>query len=213
MTGYNLIAPFYQFFVKLVFGDLLFKAQTHFLTNDLSPAQILIVGGGTGEILSFCLTQYPKAQITYIESSKKMIEISKKKIPEKNADRVNFQCKNILEWNSNLRFDLVLLPFVLDLFNDQHGMQLLSSLKDLGSDKCQLLVTDFSRTSSTFQKALVKLMYFLFNSVNASERSSLPDFNTLFRENFWVIETQHRHGKKIYLNLVTSYQLVLCNTT
>ena len=75
MTGYDYIAPFYQFFSKLVFGDLLFEAQTLFLTKDLTPNKILIVGGGTGELLSFCLNQYPAVRITYVESSKKMTSL------------------------------------------------------------------------------------------------------------------------------------------
>jgi ubiquinone/menaquinone biosynthesis C-methylase UbiE len=210
MNGYNLIAPYYLFFVKLVFGDLLFKAQTHFLTKDLDNQQILIVGGGRGELLSFCLSQYPTTRITYVESSSKMIELSEKRVSIQDQTRVDFQCKSIFEWDTSLTFDLVLLPFVLDLFSEINCLALLRKTKAILHEEGSLIVTDFSKNPAKFQKALVGLMYLLFNSVGATERSKLPEFYALFAAEQLSIFKEKKLGLGPYQDLVLTFQLTLC---
>lgn len=210
MNGYNLIAPFYQFFVKLVFGNLLFKAQTHFLTKYLNPAQILIVGGGTGELLAFCLKQYPTVRITYVESSSKMIKLSEKRISKQDKTRVEFQCKSIFDWDSEQQFDLVLLPFVLDLFSEINCHALLLKTKAILHKEGRLIVADFSNNPAKFQKALVGLMYLLFNSVGATERSKLPEFYALFAAEQLNICKEKKLGLGPYQDLVLTFQLTLC---
>ena len=210
MNGYNLIAPYYLFFVKLVFGDLLFKAQTHFLTKDLDNQQILIVGGGRGELLSFCLSQYQTTRITYVESSSKMIELSEKRVSIQDQTRVDFQCKSIFEWDTSLTFDLVLLPFVLDLFSEINCLALLRRTKAILHEEGSLIVTDFSKNPAKFQKALVGLMYLLFNSVGATERSKLPEFYALFAAEQLSIFKEKKLGLGPYQDLVLTFQLTLC---
>ena len=210
MNGYNLIAPYYLFFVKLVFGDLLYKAQTHFLTKDLDNQQILIVGGGRGELLSFCLSQYPTTRITYVESSSKMIELSEKRVSIQDQTRVDFQCKSIFEWDTSLTFDLVLLPFVLDLFSEINCLALLRKTKAILHEEGSLIVTDFSKNPAKFQKALVGLMYLLFNSVGATERSKLPEFYALFAAEQLSIFKEKKLGLGPYQDLVLTFQLTLC---
>tara|TARA_B110000090_G_scaffold158143_1_gene174038 strand:- start:41 stop:673 length:633 start_codon:yes stop_codon:yes gene_type:complete len=210
MNGYNFIAPYYLFFVKLVFGDLLFKAQTHFLTKDLDNQQILIVGGGRGELLSFCLSQYPTTRITYVESSSKMIELSEKRVSIQDQTRVDFQCKSIFEWDTSLTFDLVLLPFVLDLFSEINCLALLRKTKAILHEEGSLIVTDFSKNPAKFQKALVGLMYLLFNSVGATERSKLPEFYALFAAEQLSIFKEKKLGLGPYQDLVLTFQLTLC---
>ena len=209
MNGYNLIAPYYLFFVKLVFGDLLFKAQTHFLTKDLDNQQILIVGGGRGELLSFCLSQYPTTRITYVESSSKMIELSEKRVSIQDQTRVDFQCKSIFEWDTSLTFDLVLLPFVLDLFSEINCLALLRKTKAILHEEGSLIVTDFSKNPAKFQKALVGFMYLLFNSVGATERSKLPEFYALFAAEQLSIFKEKKLGLGPYQDLVLTFQLTL----
>ncbi|MAZ35865.1 class I SAM-dependent methyltransferase [Salibacteraceae bacterium] len=209
MTGYDYIAPFYQFFSKLVFGDLLFEAQTLFLTKDLTPNKILIVGGGTGELLSFCLNQYPAVRITYVESSKKMIELSKKKISRVDNARVDFQCKSIFDWESKMKFDAVLLPFVLDLFSELNCQKLIAKTKYQLESEGRLVVADFSNNTSSFQNLLIGFMYKCFDSINAVERNSLPDYESIFRMHNLKIEKDKKLGKKLYKDLLVAYQLAL----
>jgi tRNA (cmo5U34)-methyltransferase len=210
MNGYNLIARYYLFFVKLVFGDLLFKVQTHFLTKDIDPQQILIVGGGRGELLSFCLNQYPTTRITYVDSSSKMIELSEKRVSIQDQKRIDFQCKSIFEWDTNQTFDLVLLPFVLDLFSEIKCHALLRKTKAILHKEGSLIVADFSKNPAKFQKALVGLMYLLFNSVGATERSTLPEFYALFAAEQLSIIKEKKLGLGLYQDLVLTFQLTLC---
>ena len=73
-----------------------------------------------------------------------------------------------------------------------------------------LIVTDFSKNPAKFQKALVGLMYLLFNSVGATERSKLPEFYALFAAEQLSIFKEKKLGLGPYQDLVLTFQLTVC---
>ena len=50
LNQFDLVAPFYDALSRLVFGDQIVKSQTHFLHQVQKDDQVLILGGGTGQI-------------------------------------------------------------------------------------------------------------------------------------------------------------------
>ena len=139
-----------------------------------------------------------------------MIELSEKRVSIQDQTRVDFQCKSIFEWDTSLTFDLVLLPFVLDLFSEINCLALLRKTKAILHEEGSLIVTDFSKNPAKFQKALVGLMYLLFNSVGATERSKLPEFYALFAAEQLSIFKEKKLGLGPYQDLVLTFQLTLC---
>jgi len=58
-ANYDNASWFYERLSKLVFADTQVSAQEHFLNLILPESNILIVGGGTGQILESITELYP----------------------------------------------------------------------------------------------------------------------------------------------------------
>ena len=209
MNGYTLLAPIYQFLSKLVFGNLLLKAQLHFLKEEQPKStkhfnNILIIGGGNGELLAEILSEFPSCTICYVESSAKMNSLAKNRIPLADMNRVEFFQIDVFHWKNELHFDVVLLPFFLDLFGLEKQHSLLSRVHHWLAPSGKLIVTDFNKSEHRFQKLLIGFMYFVFNSLNAAETNNLPDFNSLLNSKNWKVKRKKFFGKGFYKNLFVS---------
>lgn len=209
MNGYTLLAPIYQFLSKLVFGNLLLKAQLHFLKQEELKStnhfnNILIIGGGNGELLAEVLSEFPSCTICYVESSAKMNSLAKKRIPLADKNRVEFFEIDVFHWKNEQHFDAVLLPFFLDLFDLEKQHSLLRRVHHWLAPSGKLIVTDFNNSEHRFQKLLIGFMYFVFNALNAAETKKLPDFNSLLNSTDWKVKREVFFGKVFYKNLVVS---------
>src|SRR5688572_7103812 len=79
-NNFDLIANVYDQLARLIFGKELLKAQCYFL-NKVSPdADVLILGGGSGELLNILIRQNPTCRIWYIDASFEMIASAKARI-------------------------------------------------------------------------------------------------------------------------------------
>ncbi len=85
--GFNLIAPYYDFFLALFFQKRIQHCQNYFLNTIEDAQSVLIFGGGTGDILLSCLEVNPGASYHYIDISERMIELTKQKV---NSTQINF---------------------------------------------------------------------------------------------------------------------------
>ena len=78
--NYYNVAPFYDLLSHLVFGNSISQALLFLVTAIPANSSVLIIGGGTGQILEEISKKYISGlQITYVEISKKMISLSKKR--------------------------------------------------------------------------------------------------------------------------------------
>jgi tRNA (cmo5U34)-methyltransferase len=90
VNDFNGIASVYDALASMVFGKNLIKSQHHFLHVIPDYATVLIVGGGSGELLQTLLQQKPKCQVVYVDASERMIELARQRV--QNAARVTFLC-------------------------------------------------------------------------------------------------------------------------
>src|SRR5690606_15253584 len=117
---FDRIAFCYDFLKKTVFGAKLDKAAVEFLSYMPDNASVLIIGGGTGEILAELLKSTSTRKITYLEYSHKMIAAAKRRIKnfhDANVDlpEIHFIEGSLENLNSEETFDVVFTPFVLDV--------------------------------------------------------------------------------------------------
>jgi ubiquinone/menaquinone biosynthesis C-methylase UbiE len=175
-SNYNSIAFVYDTFCQLVFGQKIKNAQIKSLEFILPNSNILIVGGGTGWLLEEISKIHDSGlNITYIDNSSRMIQLSKKRNIAFNT--VEFISESIE--NTNLphhKYDVILTPFLFDNFSQSKAefvfKKLDASLKKLG----HLLYIDFyiSEKSSCMQKTLLKIMYVFFRVTCKIEARELP---------------------------------------
>lgn len=196
---FNKVAKIYDLLSGAVFGDQLMKAQISALHFIQPQSQILIVGGGTGKILEEIAKVHASGlTICYVEISKSMIDIAKKKNHKENI--VHFFQMPIQEFYPRTPFGLVITPFFFDLFNKENITQLFSHIDSMTETDATWLYTDFipeKLHDSWWQKLLLKAMYLFFSLVSRVEAQALTDMNDYFKDKYQQISEQRFYGNFI----------------
>ena len=162
--NFNWIAPLYDALAFIVFGRKLQQAQTVFLDAIPADASVLMMGGGTGELLASILARKPRSRVLYLEASARMLTLTSRRMLQKPlAGTIEFRLGNEIQLRSDERFDVVITPFVLDVFSEETlQSQFIPKLKDALESGGIWLATDFVNTGVWWQKALLWSMIRFF---------------------------------------------------
>lgn len=178
MSNFNGLARIYDALAFAVFGRVLHRAQVHGLLAVPTGAKVLILGGGTGQLLPDVLNRIQPRQVVYLEASIRMLHLARRRLrTHPLADRVRFRHGTEADLLPNEQFDVVVLPFVLDLFTTETLRQsllprVLVALRPGG----WLLVTEFEPGRTWGQRILLWLMYRFFRLTAHIEARRLPDW-------------------------------------
>jgi len=193
-NDFNLIAPVYDTLSKLVFGKRLDQAQKTFIPIIESNSRVLIVGGGTGNILKWLPTNF-NLQIDYVELSEKMLGKAKARTSVGNT--IEFYAKDALEVNGG--YDIVIANFFLDCFAYERLSEVLQKLKGRLNENGKLIVTDFYPSDNRHQKLLLKIMHTFFRIASRLEASELSDIHgTIKQLGFEVAELKFLNGGSLF---------------
>ncbi|MEM1407468.1 MAG: class I SAM-dependent methyltransferase [Bacteroidota bacterium] len=198
MNNFDIIAPVYDFLAKLVFGRALIHAQTYFLYQVKARSKILIIGGGTGQILHCFEDLSRPLSIVYVEKSARMLDLAKKRGPFANLEirYVHGDERSVPPG----KYDVIATVFFLDVFSEKHLVQVIQLLNDSLKKSGKWLVTDFVNTPVFWQKWLVKLMYWFFKITANLESNTLLDFEA-FLTHSGLKRTSY---KSFYYNMMQS---------
>lgn len=179
-ANYDNTTWFYERLSKLVFGQTQVKAQEYFLNHIKPNSHILIIGGGTGQILESLSRIYPSGlRITYVEISAKMMVLSRQRNIGQNE--VIFITDNIEQLNFDGLFDAVITAFLFDNFSDENLAAVFPLINRQVKPGGLWLSTDFQLTGPLWQKLLLKSMYAFFKLMGAVDVDRLPDIKRIFR--------------------------------
>ena len=78
-NGFDRLAPIYDPLARMIYGKSIVQAQTSFLSIIPPFSKVLILGGGTGWLLTELLRGHPTCEVWYIESSANMLSMTIKK--------------------------------------------------------------------------------------------------------------------------------------
>ncbi|MFY0599203.1 MAG: class I SAM-dependent methyltransferase [Cyclobacteriaceae bacterium] len=174
MNDFNRIAGIYDPIKNLVFGDKLDNASIHFLDRIQEGERVLILGGGSGKILKSITSN---AQITYVERSQVMIRYAKQNAKE----GVVFVCDDFMEFDSSVKFDWVVCPYLLDVFGLENLKLAVRKIHDLLEPDGKLMVTDFQK-GAWYQNLFVRFMYLFFGWTTNIETKSLNNIHQVITE-------------------------------
>lgn len=157
---FDSVAPVYDLLARLAFGRLLIRAQRWGIGQVGSGGRVLVLGGGTGATLPDLLARQP-ARILYVEASAAMLKLARQRTQP--AASITFIHGTEADVADSEQVDVILLPFVLDLYPPQILQlrmlpRLLENLKPDG----QLIVTDFDQPKTYWQRAYMWLMLRFF---------------------------------------------------
>ncbi|MEM7110255.1 MAG: class I SAM-dependent methyltransferase [Bacteroidota bacterium] len=187
MNNFNLIAPVYDRLARLVFGDALINAQMHYYGVLKDGDEVLIVGGGTGHVLKVLDQLSIPLYVTYLDKSEKMINLSKSRAPFQNIEVKYFHAE--LNTIGHIHFDVVLVAFFLDVFNQENLVKVINRLNQLLKKEGALLVTDFVNTSKGWHKLLIGFMYLFFRLTTRLEGNRLLDFEFYLKRRGFIKDT------------------------
>lgn len=152
MKNFNLVAPIYDPVKRLIFGSVADKAAACFFDRIHSSDQVLILGGGSGEILQTIRAE----KIAYVDSSEKMMRKARSLNPSATFITRSFEDFHTLE-----KFDWIICPFFLDVFPASKLPKMVEKLKSLLKESGSLIVADFQATRPS-QRFLIAVMYTFF---------------------------------------------------
>jgi len=178
-NNFDKVAWAYDFLGRLVFGGAIKKSQLSFLDQVEAGDNVLILGGGTGWILSELDNIGTKMNVIYIDASAQMVKRSKKRAPFKNI-QVDFICGTEKDIPDHT-FDAVITNFFLDVFNKDNLPLVMGAINRHLKRGGLWLFTDFRRNDKYWQKILLKVMHWFFIVGANLESRELKDFSIYFK--------------------------------
>lgn len=181
-NDFDSVAWIYDKLSKLIFGNSLLDAQKCFVSEIKDGSDVLILGGGTGELLVEIINLKSDCRICYVDASDKMIELARKKISENIY--VDFVHGTEHDIPAGKKFDVVITNFYFDLFNPEYLSVAIKMIKEHLKSDGTWLVTDFVRTERMIDRTLLRLMYMFFKVMSNIEASYLPEWEHEMKRHF-----------------------------
>jgi len=193
-NNYDPIARYYDVLSRMVFFRAQLRAQTDQLEFIPAGSRVLIAGGGTGWILEEIAKVHPSGlQLTYIEISGKMLELSKKRDIKDNT--IHYIHAAAEDFKTGDSYDVIITAFLFDNFSAEKVGVVFSDFNALLKPGGKWLFADFYDTAASskwWQRYLLKLMYFFFRQISNIEASSL-------------INTEHHFDSQSYEQVKSRY--------
>lgn len=173
MNDFNRIAPLYDWLSRFVFWGNVQEAQLPFLNTIRSGDRVLIVGGGTGYILT--KINQKDVKIDFIEPASSMIQLSELR---KTSISVKFHQLTFQSFDTNAKYDVIVCPFFLDLFETAELNTILTKIKSVLKPNGHLIVADFEISNGrVWQKYLSSIMHFFFRLTAGLQSQKLKDIH------------------------------------
>jgi ubiquinone/menaquinone biosynthesis C-methylase UbiE len=175
LNGFDRIAFIYDFLAKLVFNNSIVNSQKYFLNKIQDYSKVLILGGGSGQLLVELLKLKPNCEVCYVEASERMIVLSKNKI--KRTSMVHFIHGTEEDISRSIEYDALITNFYLDLFTEYQLADIIVKLQSAMKPEAQWIVTDFVSNNKWWQETMLKVMYWFFRITCDIESQQLPEWD------------------------------------
>lgn len=192
--GFDLLAPVYDQLAWLVFGKSIERSQCHFFGTVRDVESALVVGGGTGRFFNAYVQQHPESLLVYVEKSPAML--AKARLRKTAGMNIRFVESDFRHYGEAGSYELVLLPFFLDMFTNESVKDMVRILGRVSSQHTQVIVTDFVHQEKRGWKSLlIKGMYFFFRLTCDIEAHRLPNWQQIFEKSGWNIKETATYAK------------------
>ncbi|MEQ9301210.1 MAG: class I SAM-dependent methyltransferase [Cyclobacteriaceae bacterium] len=181
-SGYDRIAGYYDSLARVVFGKSIALAQRHGLPEITPGSHILIVGGGTGQVLEYLAEcRLSELKVDYVEASEAMINSAKHRTL--NNVSVDFIHQPVDQLSQKKTYDVIITQFFLDSFEGSDLENVFSLLHNRLKEGGIWIIADFQIINDwrkIWQKFLLSIMYLFFTVTVGLKASRLEDFSTHF---------------------------------
>jgi ubiquinone/menaquinone biosynthesis C-methylase UbiE len=210
IDGYNRLSGIYRWIERVAFGGALMRTRKS-LVKDLEKAErVLVLGDGDGRLLVEILRSQPAAKITSMDQSPKMLAQQRRRVHSIGAeDRVEFveadvmgdEAANVYGSTEAGRFDLLIVAFVLDCFDQDSLAHLMPMLLDSIADEGQFYYVDFTEPDEKLPrmhaKFMLAIMHWFFAWQTGLRTRSLVDVPRMLDDWGWEVTRQSDHHFKM----------------
>lgn len=182
--SFDLLAPHYRWMELVLAGGKLQRCRTAFL-DQVSPCRnALLLGEGNGRFLRECRRKLPRAQITCVDASARMLDSARRRVQRAglNPAEIEFVRADALGWSSRRReFDLIVTHFFLDCFSPEQLEKVIGLAAATATPNALWLLSDFQIPPAGLPRrraqAIHWLMYTFFRIVTRlpARRLTSPD--------------------------------------
>lgn len=194
--SFNHIAPVYDKLSYLIFWGSIQRAQRFFLTSIPPQSTVLIIGGGSGDILIELLNYRTPQYITYVEASTAMLNRARQKVanyrranPTHLIPMINFIQGTEQDVDLPEKHQVVITNFVLDMYQEETLTAMMKRIDDLLAANALWFFTDFRYSSQPlvryWQRPLAWIMYRFFHLTANISLQSLPNYDFYFQKLGW----------------------------
>ncbi len=188
-NGYDRLACVYDLLTRIVFAGRLQAAQHALLAYVPSNARVLVLGGGTGWWLPILLQQNPRAHISFVEPSGKMLQAARRYASgNTNVTFIEGTQHHIPAG----QYDVMMLFCVLDLFEERELSSFIEVLKSYAHDETCWLINDFQQIK-WWHRPFLSVMYLFFQLTTDLKTSSLPHWQEALRASHLVEKTSQTY--------------------
>lgn len=183
------IARPYRWIEYAAFGPVLERMRFHWVKELNGVTRVLLLGDGDGRFLSRFATAYPSAELHYIDSSARMLDLARQRIRGSkvpNPDRLIFTQGDALRTPfPGQDYDLVISHFFLDCFDGPELAQLADHVGPHLAPTARWLVSDFREPQAGFMapalRMYLRLMFLFFRYSSALETRRLADYSACLK--------------------------------
>ena len=205
-ASFNRVAWFYDGLAQVVFAGAIRRSQVALLSFIPAQATVLILGGGTGWLLTDLAQLNKPLEILYLERSSKMLARARRRLTAlpPHPLHVTFRLGTEVDLRPGEFFTVIITPFVLDLYPEPVLLPMLHRLQQpLKTDGLWLFVdfyVDRTRAGGPpgWQRRLTQAMYLFFGWLCRLETRTLPDFDRWFRS----MPLQLIHNQNFYQGFI-----------
>ncbi len=191
------IARAYRWLEYAAFGYALEKARFDFLAYAADAQRVLILGEGDGRFLARLLEYNRYASVTVIDSSARMIELARGRVPASDLSRVRFLHADWRVLLPSEEFDLVVSHCFLDVLDSCETQAVIAKVSAVLAPGCPWLLSEFQVPEGFFRRLHARLwlraMYAFFAATTGLRASKLPPYRDyLARCGFAEIDYRER---------------------
>lgn len=189
-SGFNTLAPYYDRLARLIFRRSIQDSQAHFFGHVQNGDAVLVIGGGAGAFLPTLLRERKDLRIDFIEQSEAMIRRAKKAVG--NSGNVNFIHVDFFDFVPDRYYNVVLLPFFLDMFLLPEIEKTIRIIDEVSTRNTRLVVTEFNDPENPWgwRGLIMKAMYLFFRFTCGIAAKQMPDWKTIFLKFRWELEEE-----------------------
>ncbi len=193
------IASSYRWLEYAAFGLALEQARFDFLSHAAEARRVLILGEGDGRFLVRLLECNPHASVAVIESSARMIQLARQRVPPGERARVEFHhIDAAFQPLPAGPFDVIVTHFFLDILTFPEAESVIFKASAVLCPGALWLLSEFQEPASGIRRVHARLwlaaMYSFFSLTTGVRASKLPPYRDALSR-YGLYETEHRERR------------------